>query len=225
MKDIRGIFKPGDCVKTKPGVRDPDWGSDIAGWQGRILEFEKAKRGNDTVLIRWDSITLQSMPTSMIEKCEVEGLDWSEMGLDADKVEARDCRDTPRQAEKAKQELERQYAWVSLGEEGKRINQILAGVDPEDEVLLFLRWAKYLKEKLSFPFDAVVTEFQEHGPLRTGDRATVTSIEDVDDLSGIIVDVQARGKRFVFPLCDLEANKRSRNYEPVKDYAVWFANR
>jgi hypothetical protein len=105
------------------------------------------------------------MPTSTIEKCEAEGLDWSEMGLDADKVEPVDCRDTPRQTANAKQELEKQYAWVFLGEEGKRINQIL------------------------------------------------------------IVNVQASGESFAFPLCDLEANKRSRNFEPAKDYAVWFPNR
>ncbi len=225
MKKAPLIFKPGDCVKVKPGVKDPDWGSDIGGWQGRILEFEKAPHGKDTVLIQWDSITLSSMPASMIERCEAEGLDWSEMGLDADEVEATDGRDTPRQVEKAKHALEKKYAWVYLGEEGKRINQILAGLDPEDELRLFRRWAKYLKENLAFPFEAVVAEFQERGPLRTGERVTVTGIADVDDLYGLLVDVQTRRGSSAFPLCDLEAQEKSRNYQPVKDYAVWFANR
>ncbi len=225
MKNLHSAFEPGDCVKVKPGVKDPDWGSDIGNWQGRILKFEKARRGKDTVLIQWDSITLQSMPVSMIEKCEEAGLDWSEMGLDADEVEAADCRDTPRQVAQAKHALEKKYAWVYLGAEGKRINQILAGVDPEDEMRLLRRWSKYLQENLSFPFEAVVAEFQERGPLRTGERVTVTDIADVDDLYGILVNVQARRENLAFPLCDLEANKKSRNYQPVKDYAVWFANR
>ena len=31
---------------------------------------------------------------------------------------------------------------------------------------------------------------------------------------------------YVFPLCDLEVlDKSSPYYQPVKDYAVWFANR
>ena len=33
-------------------------------------------------------------------------------------------------------------------------------------------------------------------------------------------------RKYVFPLCDLEVvDKSSSNYQPVKDYAVWFANR
>jgi hypothetical protein len=71
VKDNRGIFKPGDCVKTKPGVRDPDWESDIAGWQGRILRNEMGRRGKDSVVIEWGSVTLQGMPASMIEECEI----------------------------------------------------------------------------------------------------------------------------------------------------------
>lgn len=70
MKNAQLVFQPGDCVKVKPGVKDPDWGADIGDWQGCVLGFDKAQRGKDTVLIQWDSITLRDMPLSMIERCD-----------------------------------------------------------------------------------------------------------------------------------------------------------
>ena len=48
----------------------------------------------------------------------------------------------------------------------------------------------------------------------------------VDDMHGIIVDVQRGEEPFAFPLCDLEAtNKASANYQVLRDYVVWLANR
>jgi hypothetical protein len=58
MKSTQNLFRLGDCVKVKLGIKDPDWGSDISGLQGRILRNEKARRGKDSVLIEWESVTL-----------------------------------------------------------------------------------------------------------------------------------------------------------------------
>jgi hypothetical protein len=52
-------FKIGDSVVVKSGVKDPDLGIDIAGWQGRIAEIEKK---DSSVGIAWDSMTLKNMP-------------------------------------------------------------------------------------------------------------------------------------------------------------------
>jgi hypothetical protein len=35
------MFKEGDSVVVKPGIVDPDFGVEIGGWQGRILEEEQ----------------------------------------------------------------------------------------------------------------------------------------------------------------------------------------
>jgi hypothetical protein len=113
-----------------------------------------------------------------------------------------------------------------LGEPGKRIQQILAGVDPDDEVEVIERWGDYLEQHLSFPFDAVVDEFQERGPLRAGDKVSVKRISLVDDFYGIIVELRRGRKKYDFPLCDLAAtNKQSPNAQLIQDYRVWFANR
>ncbi|RLC56682.1 MAG: hypothetical protein DRI80_15940 [Chloroflexota bacterium] len=52
-------FKTGDSVVVKPGTVDPDFGVEIGGWQGRVVE---GPGDEDMVLIRWDSITLRNMP-------------------------------------------------------------------------------------------------------------------------------------------------------------------
>lgn len=108
MSEKKRNLKVGDSVIVKPGVKDPDTGGDIGGWQGRVSGFDKYNRG----------------------------------------------------------------------------------------------------------------------PLRSGDRVNVKGVSLVDDHYGIIVELRVGRRRYDFPLCDLEvADQRSANYQPVKDYAIWFANR
>jgi hypothetical protein len=215
----------GDSVIVKPGTQDPDFDIEIGGWQGRISEMHPA--GNpDTVLIAWDSITLRQMPNWVIVKSEERGLNWTVMGIEIREVELVDPRDTEEDVAQAVDALSQAHAWSWLGEEGERIGQILAGVDPDDEIALLDRWEKHLRRHLRFPFDAEVAEYQERGPLRAGDRVSVQRIFDADDHYGIIGIIKRGRRRYHFPLCDLEVvDENSPNHEPVMDYAVWFANR
>lgn len=219
-------YTVGDCVRVLVGIQDPDWSEDIAGWQGRVLNVERSKRSKPIILIAWDSVTLRQMPAAMIEKCEVEGLDWAEMALAADEIEAAACRDSPQDVERARKELGKQYHWVHLGEEGKRIHQVLAGADLDDEMHLLHRWEEHLARHLIFPFEAVIAELPERGPLHGGDKVKVWGIELVDDSYGVIVGVRRGREKFAVPLCDLQVTpKNAPNYQMVKDYVIWFANR
>ena len=59
-----------------------------------------------------------------------------------------------------------------------------------------------------------------------GDRVQVHGISRSDDLYGVIVEIRRGQRRYDFPLCELEAvDKKSPNYQPLRDYCVWFANR
>lgn len=216
-------FKAGDAVVVKPGVMDPDFGIDIGGWQGRLVE-DPGPEG--TVLIAWDSVTLQNMPDAMIEGCEEKGLGWTEMMLEARDVELTIPRDTEEDVARVIDALRKKHAWDWLGEEGKRVREVLAGVDTNDEMAVLHAWEEYLGEHLVFPFEAEISEYQDRGPLQAGDRVKVTGIGLVDDLYGIIVDLRVGRRKYAFPLCDLKAvDEDSPNYELVQDYAVWFANR
>jgi len=218
-------LKIGDSVIVKPGTKDPDLGGDLGGWQGRITELDQDE-DDPTATIAWDSITLKAMPTPMIAHCEKEGLDWQVMGLDVTDIELASPRDTAKDVEQAANEILNSVAWLHLDEEGERIQTVLDGIDPDDEMALVEAWEEHLEENLSFPFEAEVAEYQERGPLQTGDHVKVKSISEADDHYGVLVEVRRGGEKYVFPLCDLEViDKQSPNYQPVKDYVVWFANR
>jgi len=216
-------FRVGDSVVVKPKGVDSDLGIDIGGWCGRVAEKPGA---GGMVLIGWDSVTLRNMPDSVIVQCKERGLDWTGMALRVQEVELTSPRDTEDNVARVIDELSRKHAWSWLGDEGVRIGKILAGVDPDDEMAVLDAWGDYLAKHLSFPFEAEVSEYQERGPLQAGDRITVQGISDVDYLYGIIVRLRHGRERYAFPLCDLEVtDEDSPNYQTVRDYAVWFANR
>lgn len=218
-------FKAGDSVVVKQGTKDPDTGDDISAWQGRVSEI-KEEEGKTMLCIVWDSITLKNLPFSQIERCEIDGLDWQSYYLGADEVDPTNARDTEEEVDETIDDILTHTAWLYLDEEGKRIQKVLDGIDPDDTMALLDAWKKHLDKKLSFPFETEVVEFTRHGPLRIGDRVTVTGISVVDDLYGIIVEVRRGKEKFDFPLCDLEAsNQQSKNYPLVHDYVVWYANR
>ncbi len=225
-KPSRSDFRAGDSVRVKPGIIDPDFGTAIGDWQGKISNIDKS---NDEILvsIQWDSVTLENMPVAMIEQCEEQGLDWAEMALGVDDVEPAQARDTASDVTQIKAQLSARHGWVALGEEGKRIQKVLAAMEVDDDLDEFGAWEEHLEKNLRYPFEAVITEFQERGPLRDGAKVVVIGNADAtDEMYGIIVDVKVGRRKYAFPLCDLEVtDKKSSNYQMVKDYAIWFANR
>jgi hypothetical protein len=220
---LPAAVKAGDSVVVKPGVRDPDFDVDVGGWQGHVLAEPDA---DGLILIGWDSVTLRQMPDALVAKSEEQGLNWAQMILGPAEIEVTSPRDSARDVRQAIRELEKKHAWSFLGEEGQRINQILAGVNPDNEMAVMRAWKRHLDKCLVFSFEAEVAEFQERGPLRARDRLKVLDISDVDDFYGIIVSAKAKHGWCDFPLCDLEVvDEGSPNYQPVHDYCVWFANR
>ncbi|MCP4702328.1 MAG: hypothetical protein GY862_36530 [Gammaproteobacteria bacterium] len=215
-------FKPGDSVIVKPGITDPDLGIGLEGWQGRVSKID-----GDLICIDWDSITLKQIPASAIKKCEQGGMGWNQIYLGFANVQLTESRDTAEDVEDAFGELQDEYAWVHLGEEGERIQEVLSGISSADDQASFQAWEEYLQKNLELPFKAMVDELQERGPLQAGDNVVVSEMEEeFDDLYGILVKLKHRRSNYVFPLADLEViDKKSKNYQFVKDYVIWFANR
>ena len=90
----------GESVVVKSGILDPDFGVEIDGWQGRIEEVD-----DDTVFIRWDSITLKQMNMDLIIRCENENLDWEVMTLNKDEIEISNERDSEADVERTASQL------------------------------------------------------------------------------------------------------------------------
>ena len=225
-------LKVGDSVVIKEGVQDVDIGGSIEGYQGRITELGEDERGVTWLSVQWDSITLKRIPRSSIEQMEEQGLDWATYYLEVEKVEPAMERDTPAQVRIVLREIAHEVSWIHLGEEGRRIQrvltgiEVLAGMDPEGILAALKAWEPYLAGKLVFPFDAVVSEYQESGYLQAGDKISVRRMREAHELYGLVVELRRGRESYDFPLCDLEvANNQSSNYQPVKDYCIWFANR
>lgn len=221
MQTEQNNFVEDDSVVVRPEVAHPELGTDLQGWQGRITDITLDEEYGELICVEWDSYTLQKMPAAYIEEAEEEGLDWTRTWLIPKALLPAEARDTPADATRVAVELSKQYEWAFLGEQGLRVQQVVAGSEDESEALGV--WAEYLGQNLSFPFDAEVIDFQEQGPLQSGDVVTVERIRMVDDTHGIIVTVAKGGNRYDFPLCDLDAvEDSSPNYLLVDDYGTWF---
>lgn len=229
MSNNATALKIHDVVKVKSGVLDPDTEAfRIGGWQGRIIDIRTDENETSIIDIEWDSITLRNMPQESIARCEEEGLDWTQMGLSREELELAKARDTQKQVQQVQKEIEDRYSqsYRWLGEEGKRIGRILRGIEPDDEIAMLERWEEYFEQHLHFPFEAVVDEWQERGPLKAGDKGSIKSISMVDELYGVIVELRVGRTTYEYPLCEFAApDKESSNYQLIQDYRVWFANR
>ena len=149
-------FKVDDSVVVKPNVKDPDSGADIGGWQGRVKEIESE---TDLVCIAWDSVTLRNTPASAIAESEEEGLDWTQMYLSSSDVEPASSRDTEADVADVVERLKKEHAWDDLGVEGRRIQSVLAGIDPDDEWAAMEAWKEHLGKVLDFPFEGKIDMF------------------------------------------------------------------
>ena len=95
-------------------------------------------------------------------------------------------------------------------------------------------WMTWLTESLVFPFKATREEdMDDTDPypgagtqlFPVGQSLEVLGLEEEDEMLGVIVKAKAKGQMGYLPLADLEVNpKTDRNYWPVREYVVWFAN-
>lgn len=219
-------LKISDCIVVKPGVRDPDCDIDIGGWLGRIIEIKSYQPYQVTVMCQWDSLSLNNMPASAIRRREEKGLDWTTIGLSPEQVECAEPRDTQADVDALIEELLAERAWDCLEKQGQHIQHVLREVDKGDHMEAFEAWQEFLEARLKLPFDAVVTEYQERGPLQAGDKVRVVGFEGVEDLYGVLVNIKAGHNSYVLPLSDLKAViDKTAYFTMTDDYAVWFANR
>jgi hypothetical protein len=166
------------------------------------------------------------MPSTHIAWCEEEGLSWSEMNLGKEDLEPAESRDTEENVATTIAEIESRTSWLHLGEQGKRIQEIVNRAKDNKESLIFEIWHAYLKERLTFPFAARVEEYQ-YGPVPQGAQIMVLTITSLNDPFGTMVSVRYKGQVYQLPLADLKATKaaNAKIRQLLQDYAVWYTNR
>jgi len=216
------MFKINQPVKVKPNMMDPDTGRyDISGWQGWVVKIEELKDRAFTLLIAWDSQTLQSMPEPFVEESVRDGYLFAEMYLSAEDLEAAEPRDDPRYRLKIVELLEYAHRWAELEEQGKRIRTVED--DCEADYFIMDCWFEYLENNLEIPCPATyVGDSNRH--LRHGAEVTVNGFVDADDLYGVIGSVIYKRRWMEVPLCDVKPKESTKSTQALEDYVIWFAN-
>ena len=213
----------GDTVQVRQGFIDPETNVDMSGWHGRITEFYPSE---GTAFILFDAQTLRAIPPRYINQCEADGNGWNGYGYDLTDLIKAAPRATLAQTAKVLAELEYQHKYDHLGEEGLEIQQIIRTADPEDEMDHLDAWQLYLKEHLTCPFEAVISEFQRRGPLQLDDKVMVRVIEEANESYGVLAEIQHGRKRYDFPLAYLlPTDEKSSNYDLISLYQLWYAHR
>ncbi len=175
-------LKTGQSVKVKKGILCPDdFEFDLSGWQGRLIDIEKDENGETIIDIAWDSITLKEMSEEYIVKCEADGLEWASMYLSLSDVEQVNERDSEKDTDKIRSELENRFGWIGMGEEGIRIQAVVNSAKNSSDREIMKTWGKYLEKHMKFPFESVVEGYQGRLPIRQGDKLRIFSIKLVDD--------------------------------------------
>jgi hypothetical protein len=113
--------------------------------------------------------------------------------------------------------------------QGRRIQAIVNSARNRHEMAILDAWESHLRANLTLPFEAEVYEPQEHGSFRVGDKMKVlslSSLSELEDLYGLLVQARTKRGNIHFPLCDLDvSDRKSPNHPLVADYRFWFANR
>ena len=151
----------------------------------------------------------------------VEG---NEICLEASDVELTSERDWTDQEE---QIANVRLYWIWRFEDNlKEYLNYFSEVDVDNEYEIYYTWINYLNEKLQFPLETEVVE-SDSGGLRFGEKVKLLDIEEeVDEKYGVLGIGKAQKGAITCPICNLEViDKKSKSYQPLKDYCIWFANR
>ncbi len=221
-------IQPGDSVRIRTGVIEPETGTDLSGWEGRVIEMATdPDSGTLVAWVEWDSLTLNQLTPGLIRRLQDADADWVGQAMEVRDLQAAQPRDTLAQTEQARTDLLARYTWTDLGLQGKRIYRILKDTFKANPQFTCLdAWEAYLTTKLSFPFMARVVVEQDCGPLSQDMEVEVRELSGNDPDNGLFVLVQRGGQGFVFPLSDLAVDDPAApNFQPVEDYGMWYENK
>jgi Calcium binding len=216
------MFKINDIVQVKPGIKDPDDNkTDLSGWQGRIFSINSDNPEDIIFGIEWDSETLKQMPVEYIEVSEEEGFDYTQMYLGIADLLPATQRGTEADRLAVVDQLEDEYMWADMGDQGKRIKAVVDSCENDDD--LVQTWFEYLEDNIKLPLKATFIGDSMH-QLHHGAEVIIYGIEDANDVYGVIGAATYQKRRIQVPLCDIEILEPDATNQALSDYIVWFAN-
>jgi hypothetical protein len=210
-------FNPGDEVRVKQGVRDPDF-SDIplGGWAGTVKEVHHAE-GETTLLISWNRATLGGMHPIYKKRCERDGLELESMWLDDEDLEPDDGGP------------------VSIEQPTSIITKPLSEKDQDDRVRMalglthddplpdvsrktLLAYHSYLAANLEFRFTIKAGRGRASVTVR---RLLDPTEHDLEEDEGLLCEARSREGPFDIALSEIDYEVRNKL---IRDYNYWFHN-
>lgn len=218
-------IKIGDDVKVKAGTKDLDFEYQLMdNWQGKVVGIQKDEK---LIQIEWDAETLLNIPEKYLNDIITGGYDYTLMTLEISELERANKRDDSDQIEEMESKFQAKLYWMELFEEltkSSKYRKIFQGVDLDDYNEVYQKWEEYLSQNLEFPIETEVID-SEIGRVRNGTKIKLLDIDDYDDMHGIFGIGKYGREVITFPICNLEAiDTKSKNYELLQDYSIWFAN-
>ncbi len=210
-------FQPGDKVRVKHGIRDPDFPDiPLGGWAGTVKEVHQAE-GETTLLVAWDRATLRGMHPIYKKRCERDGLELESMWLGDEDLEPDDGT-----AVAIEQLTTIVSKPLSEKDQDDRVRMALGLThdDPLPDVgrKTLLAYHRYLASRLKFPFKA---KAERDGMPLTIQRLLDPKDCDLDD-EGLLCEARSREGPFDIPLSEVEGGGENRRL--VEDYCYWFHN-
>jgi hypothetical protein len=216
-ESVPSRYKPGDKVRVKHGVRDPDFPDiPLGGWAGTVKEVHQAE-GETTLLVAWDRATLKGMHPIYQKRCERDGLELESMWLGENDIEPDDG--SPVAIEKPTTIVTKP---LSEKDQDDRVRMALGLThdDPLPDVgrKTLLAYQRYLVARLKFPFKA---KAERDGMPLTVQRLLDPKDCDLDE-EGLLCEARSRQGPFDIPLSEVEGGGENRKL--VEDYCYWFHN-
>jgi hypothetical protein len=220
-------FEPGNKVRVKPGISDPDFPDiPLGGWSGTVTEVEQTDN-QITYEIRWDKRTLGGMPPVYRKRCERDGLDLEMMWLGEEDVEPDDGTLVP-----IEQPTEIKTPPLSENDQDDRVRLVfgLTHDDPLPNVCFetLMTYYRYLAANLKYPFytsywakSGAFSSKKVMVPITRLDAPVAEEFDEDCPLYGIGID---QDEEIEFPLETIELNKKDPNYRLISDYAYWSEN-
>ena len=210
-------FQPGDKVRVKHGVRDPDFPDiPLGGWAGTVKDVPQSE-DDPTLLVAWDRATLKGMHPIYKKRCERDGLELESMWLGQEDLEPDDG--TPIAMEQPTSIVTKP---LSEKDQDDRVRMAL-GLTHDDPLLdvcheTLRAYYLYLAARLKFPFKAKAERDGE--PLNI-QRLVDPKECDLDE-EGLLCEARNRQGPFDFPLSEVEGGGENRRL--VADFGYWFHN-
>ena len=224
-----GSVRIGKVAKINQKVVEPSSGTDLFGMKGVVRVFYDADpedpNDQDMALIEWTPETLDQLPPKHFYSALENEENWGSAAVPLALLE--ETEDTFDEFEMAwkRQEKFTRFIMGRLGREGRMIAKVFEKPADPTKVTPDNCWYEAIAPFLTRPqrVTACYPYEEGDGPIKEGDRLTLTALNGIDPSLGILAEVEREGVPLIVPLQDLLGEDNSKTGRTINAYGLWKA--